>query len=185
MTINDSEAEALLDEIRAEFDDPTAKHAHRHNIWVKLHTLAEKRYGPAFELFVRGLDDPDSAWRYVYLRNFGFHYAADDLRPYLNRIRALLQNDPDEDVRRTAASVIERISTWPDQALLHALENDEDGMVRETAFESLLMQLGVPMAELRTLRYELRQRGVDVTVGALKEIAARSGLSIDSSAGRE
>src|SRR6266511_756443 len=79
----------------------------------RLYDLAEAQYLPVIEFCLSCLDDPRSDWRDYSLWTLGYHY---DLRPYkdiLNKIAHLLLNDPDEDVRMLAASVLGIRSEWP------------------------------------------------------------------------
>jgi HEAT repeat protein len=168
-------AKLLLAQIQQKLANAAVKKAERFDLWDQLHSLAEMQYGPALDLFVNGLNDPDSAWRWAHITNLGYHYSVKDLRPFLGKLQTLLLEDPDEDVQMAAASILGRISTWPDGALLHALEQDPNMMVKETAFEALLALLGVPLPDLRVLRYELRLQDKDITVDALNEIAIQRG----------
>lgn len=177
--IDDETASLVLAHIREKLSDSHVKKAERFEIWDQLHALAESRYKAAIDLFVEGLGDTNSAWRFAYLADLGFHYDVEDLRPHVERIRALLLGDPDEDVRRAAASIIGRIASWPDTALLHALAHDPETAVRDASFEALLLQLGFPLPDLRTLRHTLVLQGKEATIETLEEISKQYGHNLE------
>ncbi len=176
---NEVNAEAILAQIQVSLANEAVKHAERFELWDRLHLLAELQYEPAMAVFVTGLSDSNSSWRLAHLCNLGFHYPVVALRPYLGKLYALLREDPDEDVRRSTASIIGRVSNWPDAALLQALEDDPNAAVREAAFEALVQQLGVPLRDLRVLRHELGLKGKVISTETLKWIAKQRGEQLD------
>ena len=101
----------------------------------RLHDLAEAQNELA-------LLSPDPEWREEALSNIGFHYNLENDLSVLAKIRQLLGSDADDDVRLTAASVLGVQSSWPDVTLYRAMIIDQNEIVRQVAFRSLLKLAG-------------------------------------------
>lgn len=131
-----------LEEVRAWIENPDNEEKYSEILRIS-HALAEAQYLPAKTLFIEGLYDQRWWWREDSISLLAFHYSLEE--HIVDRIRELLLNDPDDNVRMTAASALGSRSTLPDRALLTALQTDPDDLVREVAFGSILELVGVPM----------------------------------------
>lgn len=176
-TMTEDEAQLLLARIRRALANKDVTEAEASALRRQMHTLAEFGYAPAIPLFVEGLTDPDPVWRIACLEDLGFHYPVTHVQLYLSQLQALLLGDPDEDVRALTAQFIGKASTWPDMALVKALEHDPEQMVRDACFDALLVQLKAPRLELRTFLSELK--GQPHTLEALKAFAKQQGKPLE------
>jgi HEAT repeat protein len=144
--------------------------------WRMAHALAEAHYLPAVGFFVSGLNDSDWVWRQDCVRFLGFHYQLDI--EIVEKIRKALITDSSEDVRMSAASVLGRRSSLPDQALFHALESDPSHFVREAAFESVLELIGIPYKAINREIKRLRAGDIQPTLESAKQIARSENIEL-------
>jgi hypothetical protein len=173
--MSDAQAAKLLNELEVLYRDPVLKRQQRRNLLSKMINLAHAQYRPALDFFRSGLDDPDWSWRLDHLSQLGYHYEIEQESEIAAKIRELLARDPSAEVRMAAASVMAQFSTWPDATLLRALAFDEDVDVKQTAFEVLLMLLGIPMQSLSRVRGTLANEGLAPSIATLRQIAESVG----------
>jgi hypothetical protein len=140
------------------------------------HALAEAYYLPAMDFFVSGLNDSDWAWRQNCVQFLGFHYQLN--KETVEKIRETLVADPSEDVRMSAASVLGKSSSLPDQALYHALESDLSHFVREAAFESVLELIGLPIKTITREVKRLKAGEIQSTLKWIQFIARRENIEV-------
>jgi hypothetical protein len=144
--------------------------------WKMAHALAEAHYLPAMDFFVSGLNDSDWVWRQDCVQFLGFHYQLD--KEIVEKIRETLMTDPSEEVRISAASVLGRRSSVPDQALFHALESDPSHFVREAAFESVLELIGIPYKATNREIMRLKAGDIQPTLEYVKQIARSENIEL-------
>ena len=145
----------------------------------QLHRLAEAQDLSAKDFFLSCLSDPIASWRYLGLNNLGFHYYFTEEKEVCEKIRFLLLNDPDEDVRRCAASVLGCQSEWLDSALLIALHSDSNKYVRIAAFESLLKLAGVPVRVEFREGEKAKNGEIQTTFEEVKRIIAECNINLE------
>jgi hypothetical protein len=147
----------------------------------RLHTLAEDQYPPAYEFFVGCLERIDRRWRHLGVTCLGFHYTIEDTN-VLERMRYLILNDPDSDVRLSLSNILESYpdihSGWPDHALLQSLQGDPVVEVRMQSLESLLLQAKVPINKIQEIMNLIRVGTLDASVATLRRIAEDEHLPI-------
>lgn len=149
-------------------------------LWQKMHSLAAEEYLPAIDFFLDALTDPDPKIRIYAIECLGFHYvfAADSL--VMQRLRSLLQYDPDENVRLSAAGALgsqlrhSRLgpAVWPDPSLAVALKLDADEHVRRAAFSALLDQARLPPDQVMLVYNKLTTGELHPTFAEAERIIA-------------
>lgn len=144
--------------------------------WKMAHALAEDHYLPAIDFFVSGLNDLDWVWRQDCVQFLGFHYQLE--KKIVERIRELLITDPSEEVRMSAASVLGRRSSLPDQALYDALESDPSHFVREAAFVSVIELIGIPSMAINYEINRLKAGDIQPTLEYVKQIARNENIEL-------
>jgi hypothetical protein len=125
------------------------------SLWSKMHHLAEVEYAPALPFFITLLDHSDWDWRAYGVELIGFHYQFAPDSALAERMRDILLNDPRDEVRMPAASVLSVRSQWPDTALEQALRTDSDDQIRRVAFVSLLKLAGVSFPVARQIEAQM------------------------------
>ena len=145
-------------------------------VWRKAHILAEKEYPAAKDFFVQGLNDPNWRWRDDCVSFLGFHYLLED--NILGKIRNLLLLDPSSNVRISAASVLGKQSSLPDQALFSAIKNDSNHLVRESAFEAILALAGVSRKSINHEIKKLRAGEIQLSLAEVRRIAEEEKIDI-------
>jgi hypothetical protein len=175
--MSENELQAALDELIAARQG-TAEHPYEYYV-EKMRDLAEAGYPPAMDFFLECLDDPRWNWRYNGLCDLGFHYIFPPDSPVVEKIRQLLLTDPHSWVRDAAASVLGSRSSWPDMALVSALESDMDAQVRYSAFDALLRLARVPFA-VASQEVERVEKGfIQPSLSEVIRILTDAGLDTD------
>jgi HEAT repeat protein len=176
-SMSENELQVTLQELIAARRE-TADHAYEYYV-EKMCDLAEVGYPPAMDFFLECLDDPRWNWRYNGLCNLGFHYVFPPDSPLVEKIRQLLLTDPHSWVRDTAASVLGSRSSWPDMALVSALESDMDEQVRYSAFDALLRLARVPFAVASLEVERVEKKAIPPSMEEIIRILAEAGLDSD------
>lgn len=187
--IEDQEAyrQGILTRARAASRHPVTDHKAFRALHWELHALAEEHYESAIPFFEDCLHNVDSNWRDSGIELLGFHYLdyLDGNDSLFERFRYLLANDPDSDVRMTAASLLihaKEESVFPDWALLQALEEDPVIQVRESAFESLMIHAEIPYIVRQEALRQVDRKEILATPLALKRIIEEQGLTVPTEA---
>ncbi len=143
---------------------------YKDNLWRPLHALAEARDEKAKAFFAEVMKTAKGGdWRLEAVRDIGFHYDLSDDAPIVAQIREML-NDPDEDVRMAAASVLGIQSSWPDHDLYRVMTQDPNKFVRGSAFDALLNLSGIDRKEYHHLSLQILDEKVPVTPENLKAL---------------
>jgi hypothetical protein len=142
-----------------------------------MHILAEAQDMDAFPIFVKLLSDERPDWVRYALEAIGFHYRLDPQGEVVHKVRQLLLNHHDENVRTTATFVLASKSRWPDFALLHALEEDDSIFVRYSVLNALLDLARFPYRLREEHLARLEKGKVSPTVATLKEILVQNDKS--------
>lgn len=137
-----------------------------------LRKLAQAHYGPALDFFLDCLADQRQEWRAQCLILVGLHYDLMGNEAALDKIRGVLQHDPDRQLRIKAAELLALHSAWPDHALRSALENDPDNGVCFAACQAILELLGIPRLTIRDEMARLYTRGILPAMDDVQRIAA-------------
>lgn len=145
--------------------------------WGVMHSLAESQYLPVIPLFAKCLEHRDWVWRVQCLECLGFHYEIQSDEKLMEKVRQLLLNDPNSDVRMTAASILGIRSTWLDKTLVQALNTDEDYFVKEAAFDALLKLAQIPFPSRVEIVNLLKEGKRQPTVEYLEEVVNKGDLS--------
>ena len=171
-SMSENELQATLEELIAAREG-SADQAYEYYA-EKMCDLAEAGYPPAADFFLECLDDPRWNWRYNGLCDLGFHYVFPPDSPIVEKIRQLLLTDPHSWVRDAAAAVLGSRSSWPDAALVSALESDLDDQVRYSAFDALLRLARVPFTvaslEVERVENQFIQPSLDEIVRIVTEV---------------
>lgn len=163
----------LFEELVVAAQDPSAR-AIDHYL-SKMHVLAEARYMEAFPFLVQLLNDSRSDWVEHAILAIGFHYRFDPVGAEVKTIQQLLTHHSDDFVRLAAASVLGGRSRWPDNYLMKALNEDENDIVRKSAFWSLLELAEIPYPEIRQIEERLEQSDVKHDLQQLKQVLEEHG----------
>lgn len=176
--MDEAQMQQVLAEARAARANPNLERAELRKIWRKLHGLAEAQYEPAIEFFISCLDDPDSNWRLEGVEDLGFHYPFPADSPITAKVRQLLLTDTDDHIRIAAAFILGIRSKWPEPALVSALTNDSDEVVRISAFEALLNLAGVPYLVAQDQVKALELGIIQPTWADVQRIVAENGIDL-------
>ncbi len=148
-------------------------------IFGALHRIAERGYEPAVPFFASCLTDRDPDWRLQGLQNLGWHYMLPTGSPLLEQIRAMLETDPDADVRIAGASILgfqsDRAQAWPDWALLAAVQGDPVREVRIAAFQALVQAANIRGLNIRELDRRIESGELDPTWETAERLVAAPG----------
>lgn len=147
----------------------------------RMHQLAEAEYPPALELFQSLLKDADWDWRLEGLQLIGFHYDITSNEKLIKKIRQLLLNDPEDNIRITAASILGIRSQWPDNTLVMALQSDPNQFVRYSAFEALLKLARVPYPMIQKEVNRLEKSETEPTLAEVKRILQEANINLSLS----
>ena len=136
-----------------------------------MYELAAEKYEPAKQLFVEMLDSSDWRWRDAGLAALAQYSKPDSA--LMDRIRRLLAEDDEENVRVAAAAQLGADNQWPDEALRHALENDSSRRVRVAAFESALTLMGMPWPDVQSESERVESGEIEPTLSTAEDIIER------------
>ena len=123
--------------------------------------------------FVEGLTDKRWWWRQRCISYLAFHYSLE--KSIIYRIKDILLNDPDEDVRITAAGALGSISDSPDKALFTALKADPDDLVKRTAFVSIL-KADIPQKIVNKERGRVNSGEIAPSLDEMRRIIGDAGM---------
>jgi len=146
------------------------------DIWSRCHDLAEAQYQPAKDFFVEGLDDPDWLWRHDCVTLLGFHFPLEN--EVVEKIRDLLLNDPNSNIRMASASVLGVRSNHPDRALFSTLRFDSNETVKKAALDSVLRLAGVPNKRITNELKRIKSEGIKLTQNEVERIFSEIGVEI-------
>ena len=158
--------EAALDEVQTAYQMgmPPA------SVSAQLRKLAQAHYAPALPFFVNGLQDERHEWRTQCLLLIGVHYDLAGNEAALDKIRGVLRNDPERELRIKAVETLALHSFWPEHALRNAMEADPDPKVCYAACKAILELLGIPRLVIRDEMAYLFTRGIRPTMEDIKRI---------------
>lgn len=144
--------------------------------WRIGHILADAEFPAAMDFFIQGLDDPNWRWRDDCISFLGFHYLleADTLR----KIRNILLYDPSSNARITAASVLGKQSSLPDTALSSAVKNDSNHLVKESAFEAILVLAGVSNKTIHHEIKKIKTEGIQPNLSEVKRVIKGENINL-------
>ena len=177
--MNDPNVQNIIHEAQLARKNPVDRQQLR-KLKKQLHKLAESGDLLAKEFFLSCLSDPDPDWRLHGLRNLGFHYSFSPESETCNKIRTLLLEDDDSDIRMSAASVLGIRSRWLDSALLKSLTSDPDEFVRIVSFESLIQLAGTPIGVAFKASEKAKKGEIEPTFAEIKRIICEYGIEADS-----
>jgi hypothetical protein len=143
LTIDREERLNDPDDLKIHFEELKAKSLQKdasiyggEGLWKLWDQFAQMHYEPAKEFFIERLEDKRPVWREGCLGLLGFDYKLEE--QVMDKIRRLLQCDPDSGVRISAAAVLGSQGKYPEKTLVEALLHDSEDLVRESAFFALL-----------------------------------------------
>jgi len=170
--------EKLETVIRLKMDSPGI--ARSTEIWAICHDLAEAQYPPALTFFIEGLNDSAWDWRQRCLQMIGFHYDIPPNSEVTDKVRKMLESDPDNNVRMTAANVLGAISGLPDSSLVTALNSDPDWFVRRSAYLAILQLAGVKYEIYlgEDERFNFESEEIEPTLKEVKRVLREEGKEI-------
>lgn len=166
----------LLKEVIRLASDPISRNTEK-DLWMKMHSLAEARYQPAMEFFLAGLDDNNWRLRETSLSLLGFHYEFSHDGEIIGKIREMLLNDPEANVRITAASILGLRSKWPEDTLIKSFSVDDNIFVKEASFLSILELIGVPKSEVMKESKKLSDKEYQPSMIELERVISKYGFS--------
>jgi hypothetical protein len=137
-----------------------------------IYDLANAKYAPAQPLILQMLDSDDSSWRRAALSGLA---RWDEWSPeVIERMRKVVVDDDDEDVRGAAAGILgANNNSWPDPSLQRALEKDPSRRVRESALESALLLNGLTWPEVQGALADVRAGNVEPSLATFAAIIER------------
>lgn len=148
-------------------------------IWSKMHELAEAQFKPAIDLYKNFLDDDEGQWREEGIRLLGFHYELEADGEIINKIRHLLETDPEPGVRISAANALESRTSWPEETLLRAIKKDKDNNVVRAVFGALLAQAGLPPYRIMEEEKRIEEGQTAPSLSEIRRIFERDGIELD------
>ena len=125
----------LLRKYKEDPDFPREKSRHESRL---MEALGNAVYEPAIDFFFQCLDDENWFWREYSLKALGWYYEWSSGGPFAIKVRELLLNDPDLDIRKKAAFVTGLISNFPNADLINILKHEPDWDLRYSAFTALI-----------------------------------------------
>ena len=167
----------LLKKIKAWIAIPDIRREIYVDLYEKSHLLADAQYPPAKSFFVEGLSDNRWWWRQHCISFLAFHYPLED--DIVDKIRDLLLNDPDDNVRMTAASGLGARSYLPDKGLLTAIQADPDDLVREASFTSILHLADVPYHIIFKERKRVESGEIETGIDEIMRILKDAGIDLE------
>ncbi len=173
--MDDAAMQAVLDEVRAIPTDTPLEPEETRAIYRRLHDLAERRFAPARAFCASCLARLDAEWRSIAVMCL-HHYDLDDAPALLDRLRWMLGNEPDSDVRIWIAGILGAQPTgadaWPDRALARALDDDPNFQVRANAFRGLIETAGIPYPQAQQALQQMERGEIPITWAAIERIVA-------------
>ncbi|KAA3664592.1 MAG: hypothetical protein DWQ04_04935 [Chloroflexi bacterium] len=164
--MNEHDLKHLLDEVKTARQMGVPPDA----VSQSLRKLVNAHYQPALDFFLDCLEDQRQEWRAQCLVLVGLHYDLMGNEVALDKIRGVLQHDPDRQLRIKAAEMLALHSDWPDYALRSALENDPDNGVCFAACQAILELLGIPRMIIRDELARLYTSGIMPRMDDVKRI---------------
>lgn len=170
----------ILTQAQAAREIPFLDRGELKKIWWQMHAVAEAQYLPAIKFFISCLDNTNSEWRLEGLQDLGYHYQFPPDSVITQKIRYLLLNDPDDDVRLAAAFILGIRSVWLDSALMTALCSDPEEHVRYAAFNSFLKLAGVPYRVITREVERAKSGEIPATFEEVERIVTEAGIDIEA-----
>lgn len=165
----------VLEQIRGAKTATPLEGAESDAIYRQLHALAEQQFIPARTFCETLLDGPDAEWRLIAIRCL-FHYDLADSPALLTRLRRMLANDPDVDMRIWISGILGMqppgAAAWPDGALVRALAEDPVVHIRANAFRGLLETAGIPYPQEQQAIQQMERGEIPATWAAIERIVA-------------
>jgi hypothetical protein len=175
--MDETQMSEILVEAKAAHRDPLSQASEYYA--GKLHALAEAQYLPAFDFFVACLDDERADWREKSIWGLGFHYSLEKQDHVLGKLNHLLLTDEDVFVRMVSATILGIQSSWPNFALINALQFDQDEDVRNNAFSALLHMAGVfHLKEMQALS-RVKSGEIIASIPELKRILYEAQINLE------
>lgn len=163
----------ILTRIRGTMTNTPLEEDESEAIYQQLHDLAEQQFAPARTFCESRLCSVDAAWRLIAVQCL-FHYDLSDSPALLTKVRWLLANDPDSDVRIWLSGILGAQHTeadaWPDAALVRVLAEDPVIQVRFNAFRELLLSSRIPYARALQVFQQFERGEIQPTWAELERI---------------